>query len=206
MHRTVKLVVIAAIAWMTFVALGLIAWKGWTTPGLSAAHPVRYTVFFLFYPIWLALGVAYLSRRAGSNRPRLSDNHRRYVEIGLVAVATTAAALQGLSAFAFLQSHALDMQVVVRLALVFVGAVVTVQGNFAAKLDPPTGESAPNPAVWTRAVLGMGWVMVVLGLAIIVGALTLPVAQMLPMLLVLWALGFGVEVYCRRMTRPRRHA
>jgi hypothetical protein len=207
MNRTLKLTVTASIAEMTLLAAAVLGWKARTLGGLDPAHLHQpFPVGLVFFPFWVAVCSLYLYRRLTSDRPRISDSHRRFIEAGLMLVCPLTVALHGWTAYVFLHPAAVAPHAFWRILTAFTGAYTMVHGNFAAKLDPPTGDGAPSPAVWTRTLLRTGWAFTVIGLAIIVCALTLPRVEMLRVLLAVSALGIVAEVGYRRMTRPTQPA
>jgi hypothetical protein len=204
MTRAVKLIVLLAILEMILVDLALVAFNGVTLSGHDPSH--RYLFQLVFFPVWSGLGAAYASRRLSAQKPRLSYTHRRYLETGLVAAVVSVAALHGF--IAYTRAHGLDFDRVIflRLTIVFVGVGMIAQGNFAAKLDPPTGERAPAAAVWTRAVLRLGWIMVLVGVVLTVAALAAPPVVFMPVLLVSLGLAVAAEVHYRWLTRRTQDA
>ncbi len=207
MNRTVKLILLGAIAEMTLVGIGALAWKASVMGGLDLAHLHRkFPAALLFYPAWLGACSAYLVRRLTSDRPRLSDGHRQFINTGLMAAALAIAALHGVLTYSFLSGWTPDRPAFVRLLVVFTGVWMAMQGNFAAKLDPPSGDGAPRTAVWTRMLLRMGWGMALSGLLLIVCGLAAPQPLLMPVMLVLGVLGVGAEIAYRRATRPGQHA
>jgi hypothetical protein len=207
MNRTVKLLLIAAIAEMTLVGIAALAWKASVMGGLDMAHlHHKFPVALLFYPAWLAACSIYLVRRLTSDRPRLSDSHRQFINTGLAVASIAMAALHGLLTYSFLSGWTPDRPAFLRLVVVITGVWMAMQGNFAAKLDPPSGDGAPRVAVWTRMQLRMGWGMALAGILLIVCGLAAPMSLILPVMLVLVVLGLAAEVAYRRVTRPGQTA
>jgi len=207
MNRTTKVILFGAIAEMALLAAALVVWKGWTVSGPDAAYPHGHTAFpLVFFPLWLAACSAYLIRRLTSDRPRLSDSHRRYINTGLAVASLAMVALHGVLAYSFAAGWTPDRLIFIRVVTVFTGVWMAVQGNNGAKLDPPSGDGAPQPAVWTRTLLRMGWAMALSGVVLVVCGLAAPQPLILPLMVVLVALGVGAELYYRRMTRPGQHA
>ena len=209
MSRTCKLIVIAAIVEMALVALAIFAWKSGAFPGLPAPRPIEHPhQFILFFaPVWFALGSVYAARRLASDRPRISDNHRRYLEGSLKAGAALIAATQGFFAYADITGAMIDKELAGRGLAFFLGLWLTIHGNAAAKLDPPSGEGAPSPSVWTRMLLRFGWIMVALGLGLVLCALALPdLRLLLTVMIVISFASLALEFEYRRMTRPSRAA
>jgi len=191
---------------MALLAAALIAWKGCAATGFNSPHLRHGVVQLVFFPAWLAVCAAYLSRRLTSDRPRISDSHRRYINTGLAVTSLAMAGLHGIVAYSFATGWSPDRLTFVRLVTVIAGAWMTIQGNNAAKLDPPSGDGAPQTAVWTRMLLRMGWGMALAGIALIVCGLAAPQPVILPVMLVLVVLGIGAEIAYRRVTRPGQQA
>lgn len=200
MSGTVKLVVIAAVVEMLLVAAGAVGWRVWMMGGLEPSH-LRRAALLGLVPVMLLVPLRIYARRLASDTPRLSDSHRRYMESGLTSVAVLAVAAHGFMAWRFLVETPLNRDDVVRAAVVFVGVYVAVRGNFAAKLDPPTGAGAPPAGVWTRGVLNLGWLMVAMGVAVVVCAITLPLKAVMFAALAVGVLMAGMEVSLRRRFR-----
>jgi hypothetical protein len=207
MSRKLKLVLYVAIAWMTLVALAVFAWRHGVFPGLPQPTPAtrgRFMVVFL--PPWLAVVAIYLGRRLSSDRPRISDSHRRYIERGLPAAAAIFVAMQGLYAYVDVTGAKVDAVLLGRGVIAVSGLWLMIQGNAAAKLDPPSGDGAPPPGVWTRMLLRWGWIMVGMGVATVVSAFALPLPLprplALPVMTAFLAILVGGELAYRRMTRP----
>jgi len=115
MNRTTKLILIAAIAEMALLAAALIAWKGWAATGFNSPHLRHGVVQLVFFPAWLAVCAAYLSRRLTSDRPRISDSHRRYINTGLAVTSLAMAGLHGIVAYSFATGWSPDRLTFVRL-------------------------------------------------------------------------------------------
>jgi hypothetical protein len=141
-----------------------------------------------------------------SERPRISDSHRRYLERGLPVAAAGMIAMQGLYAYLDVTGVELNQDLMVRGLIVFVGLWTAINGNHVAKLDPPSGPGAPPAAVWTRMALRFGWIMVLSGLAIVVSAFTLSRSLLLLIFVAVALVLIGGEIVYLRMTRPGRPA
>jgi len=204
MSRTVKLIVLLAILEMIVLDMALIVFKGVSLGGHDPQH--RYVFQLMFFPAWTAIGVLYAGRRLASRQPRISESHRRFLETGISAAAIVTAALHGFIAYTRVEGVAFDRLMFLRLLVVFVGGWTALRGNFAAKLDPPSGDGAPTAAVWTHNQMRFGWGMVLSGLAIIVCGLVGSPTLFLPVMLAAIVLGVAAEIGYRRMTRPQRHA
>lgn len=208
MSRTLKLIVQAAIIEMALVALAIFTWRYGALPWLPAPGPFnpRTQFMLVFAPAVFVLAVVYAGRRLASDRPRISDSHRRYLEGSMQVGAAMIVAMQGLFAYIDVTGVVMDRELVVRGLAAFVGLSAAIQGNAAAKLDPPSGDGAPAPGVWARTVLRFGWIMVAMGLAIVVSAVALPLPLLLPVMTATAAIGVVLELVYRRMTRPGRPA
>ena len=84
----------------------------------------------------------------------------------------------------------------------FVGAMMAAQGNFLAKVAPPTGVGAAEPGVWTKTALRMGWAMALVGLGVMVCALTLRPPALFLVTLGATLLLIASAVRARRALRP----
>jgi hypothetical protein len=188
--RTLKLVLLAALAEMALVAAVFIAAHWQAISHLSAldALPRRRLTSSLFGtlfdPIWLALGGVAMGRQLAQRGVRLAPEHRRFYEASFVVGAVFLAVIQAWSAFGLPAAFVSQQGLVPRLTLVFCGVFAAVYGNFSAKVAPPSGPRAPAPAVWIRGMLRNGWAMVLLGLFEVVAAIALPSKQ-LPLVLLL---------------------
>jgi len=192
-----KLIVFLAVGEMTLVALGSLAWKYPLLAHLTAFDGSEtwrrlfgQAAVIVFCPIWLALGWLVAQHRLATAVPRLSDDYRRWTEVSLVASGLALLIMQAWTARNFIAEENLGRLALLRAITLFLGALTAAQGNFFAKLEPPSGVGAPAPGVWTRVALRMGWVMSLTGLAVMVCSLTLkmpalffvPVAAMLALL------------------------
>ena len=208
MSRTPKLIAYIALLEMALVILADFAWRRGAMPWLPAPGPSNpHNQFMLVYaPAAFLIAVVYAGKRLASNRPRISDSHRRYLEGSLQVGAALIVALQGLFAYIDVTGGVMDRELMGRGVCAFTGLWMAIQGNAAAKLDPPSGEGAPGPGVWTRTLLRFGWIMVALGLANVVCAVALPWALFLPVMIATAVIGVTLELVYRRMTRPARTA
>ncbi len=181
MSARVRMVLWAAVAGMTLVALAAIVWKWPLLAGLGAledpAARRRVTgqiAVLLLCPLWLGGGWLLASRRLTRGVPTPSLEHVRWLEAGLMAAALMLAAMQAWTARNFIAGEMIGHGAMIRFVTIFAGALVAVQGNFIGKVGAPRGEGAPKPAVWTRMMLRIGRVMALIGIGIVVAALTLP--------------------------------
>lgn len=209
MSRSLRLTIYASLIVMTLLALGVFASRHGVLPGLPAPAPEarpRPLLFFFFLPVLWALCAVYFGRQLASDRPRFSDSHRRFLESGLRVGSAFMVGLQGLGAYTNVTGAPVDHALISRVLVGFFGLWWATRGNMWAKLDPPNGEGAPVPAVWTRTAIRMGWVVVLLGLGIAVCALILPTPWLLPVMIGVAAVCVPLEVAYRRMLRPGRPA
>jgi len=175
MKVTNKLVAVLLMGEMTLVALGALAWK-WPLAEAYAAEPRRIIaqVWVLsFGPPWLAAGWFLAQRKLATTTPRPSGDYRQWTEASLIALGVGVAVMQAWVARNFILDDDLGRQALLRGMTLFIGAMMAAQGNFLAKVAPPTGSGAPEASVWTRVALRMGWAMVLVGLGVMVCALTL---------------------------------
>jgi hypothetical protein len=116
-------------------------------------------------------------------------------------------ATQGFFAYVDVTGTSLNRELIARGAAVFLGLWLTVHGNAAAKIDPPSGDGAPAAGLWTRTLLRFGWIMVALGLGLVFFALVLPDPRLLsPVMIAILVVAVALELQYRRMTRPGRTA
>lgn len=185
MSRALKLFILAGI----LVMIGLFAvslWVHWDTVAhVSALAPtarrrVLGALFgAVFCPLWLVLMSWPIDRQLTRRDIALAADHRRFYQVSMaVGVVLTVLAQAWIT---FGDMPHVDRGVAMRAALVFCGVFAAVYGNFHAKAGPPSGELAPAPAVWIRGMLRNGWAMVLLGIAITVLAIALPL-RLLPFL------------------------
>lgn len=126
-------------------------------------------------------------RRLVSPSYRRSPTHRGYAEAGLLTIAFFLVAYQGWFASHLgqgLPGYA-SRELMLRGGAIFAGMVMAIQGNFSAKAPAPEGDGAPDPATWTRVKSRSGWVMSLGGLVVAICAIALPLAQMLPVFVLL---------------------
>ena len=180
MKDKTKMIVLLAVGEMTAVALGALAWKHAQLPLLTAfdGSPEWRRLFgqvllIAFCPIWLAAGWMVAQWRLATAIPRPSEDYRRWTEVSLVASGLLLLVMQAWTARNFIAEENLGREALLRAVTLILGAVTAAQGNFLAKVAPPTGHRAPAPGVWTRVALRMGWAMALVGLAVMIGALVL---------------------------------
>ena len=189
MNGRTNLIVMTAIIEMTLVALGAVLWK-WRAAGLEPLDAVEtrrfvvQAVTMLAYPGWLAAGWWLARKRLASARLTPSAEHLRWFEIGMMVAALLLVAIQGWTARNLVMGETLGRETMLRGVTVFIGVLTAVQGNFIAKVAPPTGVGAPEPGAWSRTMLKIGWGMAAIGLAIVACAVSLPTRMLLPVMLV----------------------
>lgn len=183
MSRTLKLVVIAAVAEMILVALGVGAWR-WNMVGDLAALTTDQrgrwwtgTLLMFFFPIWVTLGCWLAARKM--NRPGLemAADTRRHSDITWLSAVALAIGVQAWLAggmLGIIPKNAAGVRLVEALAGVF----MMVAANFAAKNSPPKGALAPPAAAWTRGMMRIGWAGVAAGLVVVVAAITVAIDRM----------------------------
>jgi hypothetical protein len=187
MSRALKLFMLVAIVAMAGV-FAAFAWT-WrdaiahlqTLPPLSKSRLIRPLIAVAFCPAWAGVGAFAVSRQFAQRGIRLTAEHRRFYEASMVVAVLFIMAAQAWMAFGAEHTPIAGRGLVVRGVLVFCGVFAAVYGNFHAKAGPPSGELAPAPAVWIRGMLRNGWAMVLLGVAIVVLAIALPL-KLLPFL------------------------
>jgi hypothetical protein len=170
-----RLVTILVVGEMTLVALGALAWK-WPLADAFEAAPRRMfgqVWVLIFGPLWLAGGWLLAQRKLATATPRPSEDYRQWTETSLIALGVGLAVMQAWVARNFIAEDTLGREALLRGMTLFIGAMTAAQGNFLAKLAPPTGAGAPEPSVWTRVAMRMGWAMALVGLGVMVCALTL---------------------------------
>ena len=188
MSRALKLFILAGILAM----IGLFAaslWAHWDTvahlqtlPPLLKKRVLGALFGGVFCPVWLGLGAWLMDRQLTRRDIALAPDHRRFYEASTVIGVVFTTAAEAWIVFGAEHMPFAGRGVVMRGVLVFCGVFAAVYGNFHAKAGPPSGELAPAPAVWIRGMLRNGWAMVLLGLAIVVLAIALPL-KLLPFLL-----------------------
>jgi hypothetical protein len=171
----VSQVVFFLAAEMTVVLLGALAWK-WPLNAVFADEPRRVigqAAVMAFCPLWLMCGWLIAQRRLVTAIPKPSEDYRQWTETSLVASGLAMAVMQGWTARNFIMDDSMGRLAMLRAITVFLGALTAAQGNFLAKVAPPSGPGAPAPGVWTRIALRSGWTMALVGLGVMVCALTL---------------------------------
>lgn len=204
MSRTLKLVLIAAVLEMTLVALGVGAWRldaiGWSLEALPESGRGRFLIGTLmpgFFPAWLALGSWLAARKCARPGLKAAPDARRFNEITLMAAAAFAVGVQAWGVGSILGLIPKD-GVQIRAIEALTGVFLMVAGNFGAKTSPPTGERAPDPAVWARAMLRVGWVGVAAGLVIVIAAITVDLDNMM------WVIAAATLAYVASVLLQRR--
>lgn len=211
MSDKTSLFVKLAMAWMIFVALGALAWKwrdiGHMTPGTPEARRLMaQAITLMIYPAWFVVGWRLARKRLASPHRTPSAEHVRWFETSMLVAGVALVVVQGWTARNFILDETLGRLALLRGMTVFVGVLTAVQGNFLAKVAPPGGEGAPEAGAWSRAMLGIGWGMTAVGLAVTVCAITLPVRLLFPTLLVaVAALTINSLANRRRLGQPGQH-
>jgi hypothetical protein len=205
-----KMVVLLAFSEMTAVALGVLAWKFPQLGPLTAfdGSPEWRRLFsqvavIAFCPIWLGAGWLVAQHRLATAIPRPSEDYRRWTEVSLVASGLALLVMQGWVARNFIAEENLGRETLLRGITLFLGAMTTAQGNFLAKVEPPTGVGAPAPGVWTRVALRMGWAMALTGLGIMVSALVLDMPALFFVPLIAFVVLITNAVLSRRALRAQ---
>lgn len=204
MKVTNRLVTALVVGEMTLVALGALAWK-WPLAEAYAAEPRRIigqVAVMAFCPLWLMCGWLLAQRQLSAAIPRPSEDYRQWTETSLVAAGLAMAVVQGWTARNFIMDESLGRLAMLRGITLFLGALTAAQGNFLAKVAPPSGPGAPAPGVWTRIALRSGWAMTLVGLGMMVCALTLrmPALFLVPVAATLLLLANAIRA--RRALRP----
>lgn len=165
---------------MTLVALGAVAWKWPLVAGLAhfdgsleARRVLGQVLVMAFCPLWLTAGWLIAQRRLRTAIPRPSEDYRRWTEVSLVAAGLALLVMQAWTARNFIAEESLGRLAMLRAITLFLGALTAAQGNYLAKVAPPSGADAPAPGVWTRIAMGMGRAMALTGLAVMVCSLVL---------------------------------
>lgn len=185
MNPKVRALLTAATVAMFVVGAAAVAWKWRLLGGLDDGdprQPGRLAILFVL-PAVMAVSLPLAIRHLASDRPRLADDHRRHLELSLISTFLFATAAQVWSAVSYVAGQPLGRDAFIRLVTIWVGTSLAVRGNFFAKVAPPTGELAPEPRLWTRAMLRAGWILVSWGLALTVCGIVLPPrALLIPLL------------------------
>lgn len=125
-------------------------------------------------PVLMAGGLMLVRWYISRPNPRMAEDLRRYTEVSLIATFMTATAFQLWQAMTFL-SGPFDNRMFIRFLAAWIGITLAIRGNFMAKAGPPSGEGAPAPAAFLRGMRRLGFSVVLIGAALVVSALTLPV-------------------------------
>lgn len=176
LSRTVKWILVAAVVWMLLPPAVVLAAK-WGT--LQAQPPMLLVAVSVmaFFPVWISLGSYMALRKLNRRGLTVDPATQRYHEITLLAVAALAIGVQLWLAgtmLGFIEKRPSNLRLIEALSGVF----IMVAGNFAAKTSPPKGERAPDPAVWARGMLRIGWCGVVAGFVVLVTAIVAPIDAM----------------------------
>jgi hypothetical protein len=189
------------------IAVPLMRWDA-ISAGLAAAASMRRVTLVQLVqtvapPIELGVVWAIVRRRLSSNSPRLADSHRGYHEAGLLVIAFFLLATQAWFASHLGHGRATGVEPLARMGTIFAGMVMAIQGNFTAKAPPPTGDRAPDEIAWALAARRCGWVLCILGLALAIGAITLPMPLVAFSVPAIWLLAAGCLLAHRRaFTQP----
>ena len=204
MSRTLKLVLIVAVIEMTLVAVGVAAWRlnaiGWSLESLPQPGRGRFLVGTLmlgFFPAWLALFSWFAARKMARPGLKAAPDTRRFNEITLMAAAAFAVGVQAWGVGSILGLIPKD-GVQLRAIEALTGIFLMVAANFGAKTSPPTGDHAPDPAMWARGMLRVGWVGVAAGLVILIAAMTVALDLMM------WVIATATLVYVAASLLQRR--
>jgi hypothetical protein len=205
MNRTTHLMLRLIAAAMLLVAVVALAWK-WTDNGgsfLDDRRQLGMSLMLIFIPLLTAFSIGMGARQLASTRPKWSEDHRRHVQGAMVFWSMILLAAQGWTAQLLIAGPPpIDRSLFIRAFVLLVGVSAAVRGNFWAKLSPPTGEGAP--ATWTRTVLTAGWVLVALGVALVIGAFTLPMRQLFYLMLAAAPVLLGLGFFQRRRLLAER--
>jgi len=201
MSRTLKLVLLAAIVETTLVALAVIVWR-WDTvaalPPHARTRPIIGAFAMLSFPAWLGLAswvIAYKMARPGLTT---APDTRRYNETTYMAMAAFAVGVQAWTLGTVL-GVVPKGEISIRAIEALTGVFMIVAGNFAAKTSPPTGPGAPDPAVYARGALRIGWISVAAGFVVLVASITVAIKPMI------WII-FAAAASCAIATWLQRRA
>lgn len=184
MNRFITWVLAAFVAEMVAVAVGVAVWRWEAFTGFAALSEKTQRALILtslglaFCPAWFALGWWRIHRRMIAQEPRHTDDHRRFQQVSLLVAGLFAVGVQAWLAAGTILGAPPGREFGLRLLIALVGVFLAVVGNFQAKVGAPTGDGAPDPGVWTRAMLRHGWTAVLAGALIVIGAAFLPVRLM----------------------------
>jgi hypothetical protein len=170
-----RIIFTIAVALLLIAGVATIGWAV-REAGFGALEGGRAAVagLLIFMPLLMGGVVATADHYLGRGDPRLADDHRRYVEASLVATFISTAAIEAWLAMILVEGTAPDRTLFIRLLVAWMGLSVVMRGNFMAKAAPPTGRRAPDPDAFSRSMRQAGWSLVVIGAALLVCALTLP--------------------------------
>lgn len=205
MNRNVRLVLTLLAAETSVAAVGAITWA-WRagTLGEGDLRQRLLPAFLIVFPAVMWGVLAWAPRRLASTRPRLADDHRRHLQGALAFWFLVLAAAQGWLVYRYIGGPPpLDRESFARLTVILVGVAMAVRGNFFAKVTPPTGEAAPDPAVWSRASRRTGWVMALMGAILVTFAVTLPVRWLVVAALATAPVLIWLSLSQQRATRSR---
>jgi hypothetical protein len=211
MSRLTRLI-LAALLIALFVVAILVPFLRWDaiSENLSGSSGVRRLdmvrlIVTVVAPLALSAAWAATARRLKASDVRLSPPHRGYAEAGILTVAFFLMAYQGWFASHLGENHIAhaSREHMLRAGAIFAGMVMAIQGNFASKTPAPTGPRAPDPAAWTKVKSRTGWAFSLAGVTIAVGAMVLPLEDLLaPFVFV----GLSAMVYAAVQNRALRIA
>jgi len=194
MSRSLTWILLAFMAEMVAVAVGVSIWRWETFAAFAELSEHRRrgllvtTSALVFCPAWFALGWWRLHRRMAAQRLHATEDRRRFQQTSLLVMGLFVVGAQAWLAAGVVMGVPPGGEFALRLLLALVGVFLAVVGNFQAKVGPPIGAGAPDPGVWTRAMLRHGWTAVLGGTLIVAGAALLPVK------LIFWAMVAVVAV------------
>lgn len=202
MNRHVKFVLVMATVATFAVAVGAIAWRVHLvgTLGLDLRPRPLAPAILLATPLFLAIALGVTARRLAAFKPGISGDNPRHIQATLLILFPFVALCEGWMGFLYVETQLPGSDAFLRFAIVFLGVMMAVAGNFYAKLSPPSVEGLDR-AGWTRAALRTGWGSVIVGAALVICALTLPLKVLFAVCLGAAVVLIGLAVVQRRALR-----
>lgn len=200
MNRHVKFVLLMTTLVTLAIAIAAIAWRVHLvgTVGLDLRPRPLAPAILLATPLFLAIALRVTARRLAALKPGISEDNPRHIQATLLILFAFVALCEGWMGLLYVEARLPQGDTFARSAIVFLGVMMAVRGNFYAKLSPPAVDGL-NEAGWTRAALRTGWGSVVVGLALAVCALILP-------LKILFAVCLGAAVVLIGLGSVQRRA
>lgn len=173
MSRALKAFALIAIAEMVAVQLAALLSRWPDITPLSRLTPFEQRTLFgmAFFPVWVGFGLFMQVRQLA--QPTISREQRTLLQWGMAAAILFDVVCHNMLALAVPKSPLIGDDVFKRVVLLAAGVLTVVYGNFRPKVAAPAHLDGSAQPRWSRTARRNGWVMVLFGLAEIIGAVVL---------------------------------